>query len=164
MSRREKIGPPDGEEGRRYEFTIRRDERGVERLTIARLLEREHRGGEPVARDQLIDLACTIYDTRRARSRYFHNSLLGEPVWDMLLALFCFPSRWEKLSIGGLCDAAGVPPTTGIRWSRVMEQKGLIERVPDPFDARRIYVALTEKGDQLMRDYLSSIYHEVVRS
>lgn len=161
MSQREKIDPPDREEGRRYEFVIQRDERGLERLTIARLLERAEAGVEPVSRDRLVGLACRIYDTRRARSRYFHNSLLGEPVWDMLLALFCLPYRWEKLTIGGLAAAAELPATTCIRWSKVMEYKGLVERSQDPFDARRVYISLTDKGEQLMRAYLSTIYRDV---
>lgn len=161
MTKRERIDP-DPDDERVYQFVVRGNDRGIGQLTIARLLEKAERHGEPVARDRLVDLACRIYDTRRARSRYFHSSLLGEPVWDMLLALFCLPSRWEKLTISGLAHAADVPLTTGLRWSNLMEQKGLIERDPDPFDARRVYVKLTERGEQVMRDYLSAVYHQVV--
>jgi DNA-binding MarR family transcriptional regulator len=162
MTQRQKINPPHREDEPAYQLVVRRDERGLEQLTIARLIETAERHGEAVARDRLIDLACRIYDTRRTRSRYFHSSLLGEPVWDMLLALFCLPSRWKKLTIGGLAHAADVPLTTGLRWAKLMEQKGLIGRSPDPLDARRVYVSLTDRGEQVMREYLSSIYHQVV--
>jgi len=161
MTHRDKI-EPGGDNGRRYELVVRRGHSGLEELTIARLLERVEQGGEPIQRDRLVDLACRIYDTRRARARYFHSSLLGEPVWDMMLALFCLPSRWERLTVSGLANAAGVPLTTGLRWSKLMEQKGLTEREPDPFDARRVYVRLTDRGDQVMREYLSAVYHQVV--
>ena len=162
MAQREKIDWPDPENEREYHFVVRKGEHGLEQLTIARLLEKAEKHGEPVSRDRLVDFACRIYDTRQKRSRYFHSSLLGEPVWDMLLALFCLPSRWEKLTIGGLANAAGVPLTTGLRWMKLIEQKGLIEREPDPFDARRVYVRLTDRGEQVMREYLSAVYHQVV--
>ena len=42
-----------------------------------------------------------------------------------------------------------------------MEQNGLIERSPDPLDARRTLVALSDKGEQLMCSYLSSVYHRL---
>lgn len=141
----------------------RRAESDFDRLTIMRLVGTD--SGARVPRDKLIDLACRLYESRRKRARYFHNSLLGEPVWDMLLALFCLPTaQWRRLTVSRLSEAAGVPLTTSLRWSKVMEQKGLIERSPDPLDARRIFVALSEKGERLMCEYLSSVYDRMVDS
>jgi DNA-binding MarR family transcriptional regulator len=51
--------------------------------------------------------------------------------------------------------------TTGLRWSKIMEQKGLIVRKSDPLDRRRVYVCLTNEGDRLMREYLTSIYRRL---
>jgi DNA-binding MarR family transcriptional regulator len=152
MAQREKYEPPED-----------RQLADVDRLSVMRLVETRPDVREQLPRDKLIDLAARIYDTRRTRSRYFHNNLFGEPVWDMLLALFCLPTaRWRKMSVGGLSEAAGQPLTTSLRWLKVMEQKGLVERSPDPLDARRIFLVLTEKGDRLMCDYLTSIYHRMM--
>jgi DNA-binding MarR family transcriptional regulator len=162
MTQRAKIDPSPARRAKRWDLVSENDGRGIEQLTIARLVETGEEHGAELPRDRLIDLACRIYDMRRARSHYFHNSLLGEPVWDMLLALFCLPAmRWEKLTVSRLSQAAGVPLTTGLRWSKLMEQKGLVERCPDPLDARRIYVTLSGQGEQLMCDYLSSVCHKV---
>jgi DNA-binding MarR family transcriptional regulator len=110
---------------------------------------------------QLTDLACQIYESRRVRARFLNGSLLGEPVWDMLLALYCFAARGEVLSVSGLCHAAGVPPTTALRWSQIMEQKKLIHRTKDNKDARRAYVALTADGKRAMSEYLSAIHKKL---
>jgi DNA-binding MarR family transcriptional regulator len=161
MTQRARIDPSPAGRAKRSDLVIEKDERGIEQL-FARLVETGEEHGAELPRDSLVDLACRIYDMRRARAHYFHNSLLGEPVWDMLLALFCLPAvRWEKLTVSRLSQAAGVPLTTGLRWSRLMEQKGLVERCPDPLDARRTYVTLSGEGEQLMCDYLSSICHKV---
>lgn len=167
MARQEKIGKAAGKAESRYELVIAKDEQGFEHLIVERLYgpdgigDADHGAGVGLPRQQLVDLACKIYDTRRARFRYFTTSLFGEPVWDMLLALYCLPSRGERLTVSGLSQAAGVPPTTGLRWSKLMEQKGLITRKTDPTDARRVYVQITDEGDRLMREYLSSIYRRL---
>lgn len=84
--------------------------------------------------------------------------MLGEPVWDMLLALYCFSARGETLSVSALCQSAVVPATTALRWENAMEQKGLIERSRDKTDARRIFITLTEKAKSLMDEYLATYY------
>lgn len=106
---------------------------------------------------RLVDLACKLYQSRRLRARFINTSLLGEPVWDMLLALYCFSGRGEALSVSGLCHAAGVPPTTALRWVQIMEQKKLVKRSKDSKDGRRAFVSLTAEAKTLMEDYLATI-------
>lgn len=154
-------GPASPEGERRFKLVVTTDGAGIEHLTIQPIIDLAETPRESIPHDKLVDLACRIYDTRRTRMRYFHESMLGEPVWDMLLALFCLPSRGERLSVSGLALAADVPPTTGLRWTRRMEQDGLIERRPDRKDGRRVHLQLTDRGQQMMRDYLTAIYHEL---
>lgn len=153
------VGPGAGE--RRFNVVVTTDAAGIEHLTIKPVLDLDAAPYEEIAHDYLVDLACRIYDTRRARNRYLHGSMLGEPVWDMMLALFCLPSRGEQLSVSGLSLAADVPPTTGLRWIQRMERHELIEREQDPKDGRRVYLQLTAKGEELMRNYLSAVYHQL---
>lgn len=112
--------------------------------------------GDGVGED-LGALACRMYKARRHRARFLSVSMLGEPVWDMLLALYCFGARGEKLWVSGLRDYASVPPTTASRWIAVMEQKGLVVRIKDKDDARRAFVKLSDSGAKMMEDYLRSI-------
>jgi DNA-binding MarR family transcriptional regulator len=162
MKPRAKTDAP--EDGSLCGIAVSNAEALIDRLSTAGLDRRGENDGT-LPQNKLIDLACRIYEMRRGRSRYFHNNLFGEPVWDMLLVLFCVPAfRWRKLTVSSLCEAAGVPATTGMRWSKLMEQKGLVERTRDPLDRRRIYLSLTATGEKLMCDYLSSVYHRVVGS
>lgn len=106
----------------------------------------------------MVELACEIYNGRRLRNRFFNDNMLGEPVWDMLLALYCFTARGETLSVSALCQSAGVPATTALRWENVMEEKGLIVRTPDPTDARRVFISLSDKAKAMMDEYLGLYY------
>ena len=106
----------------------------------------------------LAELAGRIYGARQIRASYLNSSLLGEPVWDMLLTLYCQRARGELLSVSGLCYSAGVPPTTALRWSQLLEQKNLIVRTPDASDARRAHLTLSDHGQALMSAYLATVY------
>ena len=105
---------------------------------------------------EFVDLACSMYETRRLRARFLSVSFLGEPVWDMLLALYCFTARGEALSVTGLCHAAEVPPTTALRWLQLLEQKNLVTRSKDLHDGRRAFIMLSPEGKDMMTDYLAA--------
>jgi len=53
--------------------------------------------------------------------------------------------------------AANVPSTTGIRWQRTLEEKGLIERRPHGLDKRLQLIGLSPRGRLLMDQYLSGL-------
>jgi DNA-binding MarR family transcriptional regulator len=110
--------------------------------------------GSSASAEQLGNLAMQIYTARRARDRVLAGELFGEPAWDMLLALFCLPSRGERLSLTALSLAANVPQSTGHRWQRILAEHGLIEQLPDQRDGRRQFVSLTDRGRSLLEDYL----------
>jgi DNA-binding MarR family transcriptional regulator len=86
------------------------------------------------------------------------QSLFGEPAWDMLLALYCLPTRGERLGITALALASGVPATTALRWQALLMNEGMIERILDENDARRSFVRLSDKGRSLLEDYLLWLY------
>jgi DNA-binding MarR family transcriptional regulator len=92
-------------------------------------------------------LACAaaeIYRMRRARDQILPDDLVGEPAWDILLALFA--EEPAQVSVSSLCYASGVPATTALRWINVLSQRGMIERVQHPRDGRVVLVSLTESG------------------
>ena len=107
---------------------------------------------------ELIRLAGKLYDARRSRDRMFTEKLFGEPAWDMLLALYHMPSRGEFLGVMSLGHAASVPPTTGLRWQKVLVERGLIERGPRVSDSRQRLIRLTEGGRALMSQYLTKLF------
>ena len=114
--------------------------------------------GRPPTQSQLHCLAYQIYRARRARGRLFDPQLLGEPAWDMLLALYSLPPRGEMLTVTGLSLAAEVPGSTGLRWQAKLELEGLIKRGPHLKDGRVQLVALSQQGRLLLDRYLLRLF------
>lgn len=119
---------------------------------------RSTRRGAP-SRKELCRLACRIYDARRARERMMDPKFFGEPAWDMLLALYCLPARGERLTVTALSLAANTKSTTGIRWQSILIEQGLIELGPKDLDERLKLVRLTDKGRQLLENYLTRLFY-----
>lgn len=81
---------------------------------------------------------------RRLRDRFFRADLFADPAWDILLDLTASRIERKPVSVSSLCIAAAVPPTTALRWVRMMTEQGLLERRADPSDARRMFVDLSD--------------------
>lgn len=93
---------------------------------------------------------------RARRKTALPAELFSEPAWDILLELYQAELGQYRVNISKLCMASEVPATTGLRWIQTLEAKGLIGRCPDPFDARRVYIHLTESGSRAMGIYFSN--------
>ena len=131
---------------------------GLDEVAAAEVEQLRRRPRRRPTQGELIALASKLYDARRARDRMFHEKLFGEPAWDMLLALYCFPNRGLFLGVMSLGHAANIPPTTGLRWQKVLEERGLIERGPVEHKTRQQLVRLTEAGRTLMSNYMMRLY------
>lgn len=94
---------------------------------------------------------------RQARSRFFDAALFGDPVWDMLLDLTAAHGEGARVSVSSLCIAAAVPATTALRWLTQMVQSGIFVRVPDPYDKRRAFIALSDTALRAMAGYFASL-------
>lgn len=99
-------------------------------------------------------LARAIHRARSMRSRFFPTKYFSEAGWNILLDLFDAGEAGERVPISAACLASNCPPTTALRWIEVLREDGLIDRVTDPDDKRRIFLELTEKGRDAMVDYL----------
>jgi len=95
---------------------------------------------------RLLDEIRQVVSRRRARSDFLPAEILGEPAWDILLDLFLAFHENKRISVSSACIASGAPATTALRWLGRMEELGLIERVNDRDDRRRVYVAITSNG------------------
>jgi hypothetical protein len=91
-----------------------------------------------------------LISIRRLRDRFFSPDLFADPAWDILLDLAASRLERRSVSVSSLCIAAAVPPTTALRWIRLMTDQQLLERRADPDDARRMFVDLSDAAfDQL---------------
>lgn len=107
--------------------------------------------GLPLTADQVSplpdpDRIRKIIRQRKLRATFFDAGLFADPAWDMLLDLAAANRENIKVSITSLCIAANVPATTALRWISVMSDAGLLEKVEDTTDRRRIFVILSKKA------------------
>lgn len=94
---------------------------------------------------------------RQLRSRYFEGELFTDPAWDILLDLAAARAENAQVSVTSLCIASGVPPTTALRWIGLMTEAGLLERVKDQSDRRRVFIALSDRAAQAMASYFDEV-------
>jgi hypothetical protein len=99
------------------------------------------------------DAVRKVIRTRRLRDSFFDAALFADPAWDMLLDLFAARIEGDHVAVSSLCIAAAVPPTTALRWIKMMTDHGIFERHADPNDGRRIFIRLSEKSTQAMAEY-----------
>jgi DNA-binding MarR family transcriptional regulator len=98
-----------------------------------------------------------LMEIRRIRFRHFAASSFTDPGWDMLLDLMSARLAKRPVPVTSACVAAGVPATTALRWVDQLAKEGLIRRLPDPIDRRRILLELTEEGCQRVEVYLRAV-------
>ncbi|MGF7154507.1 MarR family transcriptional regulator [Novosphingobium gossypii] len=102
-------------------------------------------------------LVRRIIRQRQLRARFMNADLFADPAWDMLLDLAASRLEGKRVSVTSLCIAAGVPPTTALRWIGQMVEAGLFRRLNDGTDRRRAFIDLSERGVQAMSRYFAEI-------
>ena len=102
-------------------------------------------------------LVRQIIRQRQARASFFDAELFADPAWDILLDLTAARAEHSRVSVTSLCIAAGVPPTTALRWIGQMTQSGLLERVEDETDRRRAFIALSDTAADGMARYFAEV-------
>lgn len=99
-----------------------------------------------------------LIQLRQLRAKFFGQfsgeGLFEDPAWDMLLDLFAAELEGIRVSVSSLCIAAGVAPTTALRWITRMTELGLFIRHPDPVDRRRAFMTLSPRASEAMRSYM----------
>jgi len=134
------------------------------RVPILRAVEPDGQSGEPAphdahaAADRQAELALArqTYALRRRRHRFLSADLFGEPTWDILLDLFIAAHEGRRVPTTSACIGAHVPPTTALRWLRILEARGLVEREEDGRDGRRTFVKLSKRGLTAMTGFMQA--------
>lgn len=114
---------------------------------------------EAIARHAAI--AREVYAVRRRRHKALPSDLFGEPTWDILLDLYIAAREDRRVPTTSACIGAHVPPTTALRWLRILETRGLIEREDDGRDGRRTFVRLTRHGLDAMDQTLAMLSRSI---
>ncbi len=108
--------------------------------------------------DTIIDAmqVRTMIRARRLRELYFAADLFADPAWDMLLDLMAARLEKRQVAVSSLCIAAAVPPTTALRWIKLLTDQDLLVRIADPTDGRRIFIELADSTAEGMMNYLAA--------
>ncbi|HYG86136.1 MAG TPA: winged helix DNA-binding protein [Azospirillum sp.] len=97
-----------------------------------------------------------IQRKRAARDKFFPKGLFEDPCWDMLLDLMINHLEGRRISVSSLCIASGVAQTTALRRIADLHAQGLVRRIADEKDGRRVFIELTEAGKAAMKQYVES--------
>jgi CheY-like chemotaxis protein len=110
--------------------------------------------------DAIIDAVQvrSMIRARRLRELYFAGDLFADPAWDMLLDLMAARLERRQVAVSSLCIAAAVPPTTALRWIKLLTDQGLLVRIADPSDGRRVFIELADQAADGMMNYLAAAH------
>ncbi len=112
-------------------------------------------GPPPGEEDRVLrGVAERILLKRRLRGQYFEEEMFGEPAFDVMLDLFVRHLAGRSTYTTSAAIASGAPLTTALRQIAMLVERGMVTRVPDPDDRRRVLLRITGDGEQRMRDYL----------
>jgi hypothetical protein len=111
----------------------------------------------PAKTPPIASVVRAILRHRRMRDKFIGGRLFADPAWDMLLDLLAARHERRRVSVSSLCVAAAVPPTTALRWIKVLELEGHLAKRADPNDRRRIYVEITETTSSRLESLLTAI-------
>jgi hypothetical protein len=113
-----------------------------------------------IGQERPIDAARVraIIRARRLRDQFLGADLFADPAWDMLLDLMAARLEGQRVPVSSLCMAAAVPPTTALRWIKVLSEQGIFVRTADPQDGRRIYIELADEVAAALEAYLRAAH------
>lgn len=73
------------------------------------------------------------------------------------MSLFIVYEGEHTMNVKALVSCSDAPATTSQRWIDHLHKSGLIDRVTDTIDRRRIDISLSERGHDAMVRYLSDV-------
>lgn len=109
----------------------------------------------PVTSQTPLIVLDTIEHLRHLQEHYISHDL-DKIEWDLLLELLRAERLHQRLSVSALTISTnGASTTTSLRRVNSLVSRGYIQRIPDASDARRDFVTLTSKSNELLSDYLA---------
>ena len=104
--------------------------------------------------DLILGLALATRGARRLRAEIFPGAPLHNAAWDVLLDLFIQEMNGFRTSLDHMSLAGDLPAATVYEAVEQLAGLGLLERAPDRFDSRVVWLSLSGRGRQGMFDLL----------
>lgn len=90
----------------------------------------------------------------RERTLVLGRKYFDDPSWHALLDLYVRESEGRLTSITSACSGSLAAETTALRHIEVMTNDGLLVRMPDAADKRRIWIGLARRTRENLTDLL----------
>ena len=87
------------------------------------------------------------------RAKYLPIEVCEGPGWNMLAYLLTSRIEHTSVSVTDTCSMARVPQTTALRYLELLAKLDLCQRLPDPADARRTWIGISDNGYSRMVGY-----------
>lgn len=97
-----------------------------------------------------------ILRKRETRASVFGNFEYTEAAWDILIELTAARLEGRRLDVSGLCLLTHVSRTTAWRTIQSLVSAGMLSRVEDPEDRRRVHIELADHIFLTVRDFARS--------
>lgn len=117
---------------------------------------REEACAEAVSGPEIAGRVRSYLAARRRRDSVLGPGWFADPAWDMLLDLLACRLEGVNITVSSACIAAAVPPTTALRWLKSLVDAGVLLRVEDPADGRRVYVTLDSEIAARLGDWVAA--------
>jgi DNA-binding MarR family transcriptional regulator len=116
----------------------------------------QHSNENQAVPEPILPNASLLAIARRARearahfNRFFPRDILRDSAWDMMLELIIAQEEGAKLCVKQLVLASGESSTSAMRRIDRLQSVGLLRRVVDDRDHRRVWIELTRDGHAAM--------------
>lgn len=107
--------------------------------------------------DPILMLARALYAGRTTRGTHLPGIALGEPSWDMLLALYVAARDGEDLLVSALYSASRSPTSTALRHLKRLRDKHYVEVEMHGSDSRKRLVRLAPTGQARIEGLLAAM-------
>ena len=102
--------------------------------------------------DLILGLATALREAYRVRAAIFPGAPLGNANWDVMLDLFIQEMNGFRTSLDHLALTGDLPAPVVYECVHELVRLGLIDRTPDRFDNRVMWLSLSVAGHQAMCD------------
>ncbi|MFH8617219.1 MarR family winged helix-turn-helix transcriptional regulator [Streptomyces sp. NPDC017979] len=119
-------------------------------------------GGAPVHHDQMA-MVGNIHRAAAAVRQHVENSVLrgSDLTWTGFVVLWVV-WIWGQMETRLVAAEAGISKGTLTGVARTLESRGLVRRSEHPSDGRRVLLALTDEGEELMQSLFPEFNEEEV--
>lgn len=114
-------------------------------------------GHESAVREILRKRGRDIIKMRRARAGYFHQTMIGEPAFDILLVMYSAGTPREPFSLNALTSALDLSTSQAHRWLTYLQEQGFVHFDPSIRPQGIAHPSLTSRGMRSVSAFLEFV-------